>query len=276
MRWVAALLAAALVVAALGCGGGGAEPGAPQGATLVLDFQPNAVHSGIYAAQADGDLRTRASTSTSRSPRAPRTRQAARRPVAPTSPSWTSATSGSPDERGLDLVAIAAIVQRPARLGDRARPRRDPHAGRPRRQDDRGHRSALRRRRPRHGAALRRCRPLGRPPGDDRLQRRRRPRRRQGRCRHRLLERGGRASCARWRFRPASSGSTSSARRGIRSCSWWRRPARPLRSAARSMLAALRLGYGVLGRDPQRRSGRPARPGERGSNAGDQSAQLGR
>jgi len=48
MRRVAALLAAALLVAGLvACGGGGAEPGAPKGATLVLDFQPNAVHSGI-------------------------------------------------------------------------------------------------------------------------------------------------------------------------------------------------------------------------------------
>ena len=54
MRRVAALLAAAFVAALVGCGGGGAEPGAPKGATLVLDFQPNAVHSGIYAAQANG------------------------------------------------------------------------------------------------------------------------------------------------------------------------------------------------------------------------------
>src|SRR5215217_3866917 len=55
MRRVAALLAAALLGTCLAaCGGGGAEPGAPKGATLVLDFQPNAVHSGIYAAQANG------------------------------------------------------------------------------------------------------------------------------------------------------------------------------------------------------------------------------
>jgi NitT/TauT family transport system substrate-binding protein/putative hydroxymethylpyrimidine transport system substrate-binding protein len=55
MRRAAALLAAALLVSgAAGCGGGGAEPGAPQGATLVLDFTPNAVHSGIYAAKAEG------------------------------------------------------------------------------------------------------------------------------------------------------------------------------------------------------------------------------
>ncbi|HEX6456214.1 MAG TPA: ABC transporter substrate-binding protein [Solirubrobacterales bacterium] len=55
MRRAVALLAAALALAGLaGCGGSGAEPGAPKGATLVLDFTPNAVHSGIYAAQAEG------------------------------------------------------------------------------------------------------------------------------------------------------------------------------------------------------------------------------
>lgn len=51
MRRAVALLAAALLLAGVaGCGGGGAEPGVPKGATLVLDFTPNAVHSGIYAA----------------------------------------------------------------------------------------------------------------------------------------------------------------------------------------------------------------------------------
>ena len=56
MRRAVALLAASLAVAGLaaGCGGGGAEPGAPIGATLVLDFTPNAVHSGIFAARAEG------------------------------------------------------------------------------------------------------------------------------------------------------------------------------------------------------------------------------
>ena len=58
MRRAVALLAAALALAgAAGCGGSGAEPGAPKGATLVLDFVPNAVHSGIYAAQAEGFYR---------------------------------------------------------------------------------------------------------------------------------------------------------------------------------------------------------------------------
>src|SRR5215211_4831769 len=55
MRRTVALLAAALALAGIaGCGGSGAEPGAPKGATLVLDFVPNAVHSGIYAAAAEG------------------------------------------------------------------------------------------------------------------------------------------------------------------------------------------------------------------------------
>ena len=59
MGRVAALLAAALasIVAIAACGDdGGAEPGAPEGATLVLDFQPNAVHAPIYAARSRGYL----------------------------------------------------------------------------------------------------------------------------------------------------------------------------------------------------------------------------
>ena len=58
MRRTVALLAAALALAGIaGCGESGAEPGAPKGATLVLDFVPNAVHSGIYAAQTEGFYR---------------------------------------------------------------------------------------------------------------------------------------------------------------------------------------------------------------------------
>ncbi|MDX6633178.1 MAG: hypothetical protein QOG26_1183, partial [Solirubrobacterales bacterium] len=46
MKKVAALLAAVLLAVAWGgCGGGGAEPGASKDATLILDFQPNAVHA---------------------------------------------------------------------------------------------------------------------------------------------------------------------------------------------------------------------------------------
>jgi putative hydroxymethylpyrimidine transport system substrate-binding protein len=58
MRRIVALLATALLIAGIaGCGGGGAEPGGPQGATLLLDFTPNAVHAGIYAAKAEGYYR---------------------------------------------------------------------------------------------------------------------------------------------------------------------------------------------------------------------------
>jgi putative hydroxymethylpyrimidine transport system substrate-binding protein len=53
-RAVALLAAALALVGFAGCGGSGAEPGAPKGATLVLDFTPNAVHAGIYAARAEG------------------------------------------------------------------------------------------------------------------------------------------------------------------------------------------------------------------------------
>jgi putative hydroxymethylpyrimidine transport system substrate-binding protein len=54
MKKVVALLAAAICTAALAACGGGAEPGAPKRATLILDFQPNAVHAGIYAALHQG------------------------------------------------------------------------------------------------------------------------------------------------------------------------------------------------------------------------------
>ena len=114
MRRVAALLAAVLAIGALGgCGGGGAEPGAPKGATLVLDFQPNAVHSGIYAAQANGDLTDEGIDLHIQEPSS-------------TADSAKLLETGRADfavmdindfgiarERGLDLVAIAAIVQRP-------------------------------------------------------------------------------------------------------------------------------------------------------------------
>ena len=113
MRRVAALLAAALLVVLTGCGGGGAEPGAPRGATLVLDFQPNAVHSGIYAAQANGDfndegidLHIQEPSSTADSAKL---LEAGRADFAV----MDINDFGIARERGLDLVAIAAIVQRP-------------------------------------------------------------------------------------------------------------------------------------------------------------------
>ncbi len=114
MRRVAALLAA--VIAALGlaaCGDDGAEPGAPAGATLVLDFQPNAVHAGLYAAQARGyfedegiDLEIQQPSGTADGAKL---LAAGRADFA----ILDINDFGIARERGLDIVAIAAIVQTP-------------------------------------------------------------------------------------------------------------------------------------------------------------------
>ena len=114
MRRVAASLAAVLLALALAaCGGDGAEPGAPEGATLILDFQPNAVHSGIYAAQANGffkdeglDLTIQEPSSSSDSPKLLESHRADLAVM-------DINDFGIARERGLDLVAVAAIVQRP-------------------------------------------------------------------------------------------------------------------------------------------------------------------
>jgi ABC-type nitrate/sulfonate/bicarbonate transport system substrate-binding protein len=114
MRRVAALLAAALLLSgAAGCGGGGAEPGAPDGATLVLDFTPNAVHSGIYAAQRQGYYRDAGIDLTIRQPGestdAPKLLEAGRADFA----ILDIHDLGIARERGLDLVGLMPIVQRP-------------------------------------------------------------------------------------------------------------------------------------------------------------------
>ena len=117
----------------------------------MLDFQPNAVHAGLYAAPEPRLLRGRG-----RRPRDPgalqhrRRRQAARRRAAPTSRSSTSTTSGSPASAGLDIVAVAAIVQRPlasviAADRDEIRTPADLEG-----KTDRRHRRPLRRRGARH------------------------------------------------------------------------------------------------------------------------------
>ncbi len=114
MRRAVALLAAALALAgAAGCGGSGAEPGAPKGATLVLDFSPNAVHSGIYAAAAKGfyadagvDLRVQAP---GESTDAPKLLGAGRVDFA----ILDIHDLGIARERGIPLVGVAPIVQRP-------------------------------------------------------------------------------------------------------------------------------------------------------------------
>jgi len=114
MRLVAALLAAALLVAgAAGCGGSGAEPGAPQGATLVLDFTPNAVHTGIYAAQREGYYRDAGIDLKIRQPGestdAPKLLAAGRTDFA----ILDIHDLGIAREHGLDLVGLMPLVQRP-------------------------------------------------------------------------------------------------------------------------------------------------------------------
>ncbi len=114
MRRAVALLAAALLLAGVaGCGGSGAEPGAPKGATVVLDFVPNAVHTGIYAAQAQGfyedagvDLHVQVPGESTDAPKL----LAARR----TDFAILDITDlGLADEKGLELVGLMPIVQTP-------------------------------------------------------------------------------------------------------------------------------------------------------------------
>jgi putative hydroxymethylpyrimidine transport system substrate-binding protein len=114
MRRAAALLAAVLLLAgSAGCGGDGAEPGAPQGVTVVLDFVPNAVHSGIYAAHDRGWYRDAGIELTIREPGeatdAPKLLEAGRADFA----ILDVHDLGIARERGLDLVGVMPIVQRP-------------------------------------------------------------------------------------------------------------------------------------------------------------------
>jgi putative hydroxymethylpyrimidine transport system substrate-binding protein len=114
MRRVVALLAAVLAASGLAaCGDDGAEPGAPRGATLVLDFTPNAVHAGIYAALAHGyydhagvELEIREPGASSD---APKLLEAGRTDFA----ILDIHDLGIARERGLDLVGVMPIVQRP-------------------------------------------------------------------------------------------------------------------------------------------------------------------
>jgi putative hydroxymethylpyrimidine transport system substrate-binding protein len=114
MRRAVALLAIVLALAGLaGCGEEGAEPGAPKGATLVLDFTPNAVHSGVYAALARGYYRDEAVDLKVQPPGestdAPKLLGAGKVEFA----ILDVHDLGIARERGIDLIGVAPIVQRP-------------------------------------------------------------------------------------------------------------------------------------------------------------------
>jgi putative hydroxymethylpyrimidine transport system substrate-binding protein len=112
-RVAASLAAVALALGLTACGGDGAEPGASEEATLVLDFTPNAVHAGIYAALAEGyyadegiELEVR---EPSASTDAPKLLAAGRADFAVMDINDVAIAH----ERGFAIVAVAPIVQRP-------------------------------------------------------------------------------------------------------------------------------------------------------------------
>jgi NitT/TauT family transport system substrate-binding protein/putative hydroxymethylpyrimidine transport system substrate-binding protein len=118
MSKVAALLAAALLAVLaplMGCGGedGGAEPGASKDATLILDFQPNAVHAGIYSAlkrgfYSDEGIRLKVRRP-SESTDAPKLLRAGRAQFA----ILDIHDLGIAVEKGFGIVGLMPVVQRP-------------------------------------------------------------------------------------------------------------------------------------------------------------------
>ena len=118
MARVAASLAAALAAFALtACGDGGAEPGASDEVTLVLDFTPNAVHTGLYTALADGEFEREGIALEIREPSAstdgPKLLESGRAEFAVLDIHDLAIAR----ERGLDIVGVAALVQRPLAAG---------------------------------------------------------------------------------------------------------------------------------------------------------------
>ena len=109
-KGLTAALTALLALA--GCGGGD-DPGGARPVTLALDFQPNAVHAGIFTAVAEGLDAEAGVDLTVRSPSAStdslKLLAAGRADVAVVD----IHDLGLARERGTDIVGVGAIVQRP-------------------------------------------------------------------------------------------------------------------------------------------------------------------
>ncbi len=192
MRRAVALLAAVLLLAGVaGCGGDGAEPGVPKGAAVVLDFTPNAVHSGLYAAQARGLLpRRRDRPDDPPAGRIDRRAEAARRRAHRVRDPRHPRPRDRPRAR-LRTGRRDAAGAAPAGRRDRPPRNRRPLAPRTAGPDRRRHRPALRRSGGRLRGQRRRRRPGQGRRGDDRLQRGLGAGGGKGRRRDRLLERRG-------------------------------------------------------------------------------------
>ncbi|MCD6015612.1 MAG: transporter substrate-binding protein [Solirubrobacterales bacterium] len=112
-RAAASLAAVVAALAPVACGDGGADPGASDEATLILDFTPNAVHAGLYAAAAAGEFEREGIELEIREPSAstdgPQLLEAGRAEFAVLDIHDLAIAR----ERGLDLVGVGAIVQRP-------------------------------------------------------------------------------------------------------------------------------------------------------------------
>jgi len=113
MKSKVALLAAILAFGSTSCGEDGAEPGASREATMVLDFTPNAVHAGVYAALERGYFTDEGIELNVREPGdstdAPKLLEAGRTEFAVLDIN----DYGLARERVLDLRLVAALVQVP-------------------------------------------------------------------------------------------------------------------------------------------------------------------
>ena len=164
--------------------------GPNEDATLLLDFAPNAVHSGIYLATRAATTRRRASSSRSARPAPRPTRSKLLQTGRADMAILDIHDLGLAREKGRDVVGVMAIVQRPLAaviaqpgIGAPARPR-----GPPRRR----HRAAVRRRGAALGRRRRRRRPGQGARDDDRLRGGQGAARQARRRRDGVLERRGR------------------------------------------------------------------------------------